>query len=265
MSAPGQADRDRASLLPAQLIDTAEPFFFPGGPTGCLLVHGFTGTPKEMRWLGEDLARRGYSVLGVRLGGHATRPNDLGRARWRDWVASVEDGWQMLRSASQRVVVMGLSMGGALALLHAARFPAAGVVAMSTPYQLPNDWRLPYTRMLSRVKKALAKGEPDWHDRQAQLSHIDYPDYPTRAIAELNDLLGEMRQALPQVIAPALVIHSRDDHSVVPAERHAERILDTLGSGRKELRWISGSGHVITRDAARRQVFDMAAEFLESL
>src|SRR3974377_2317290 len=94
----------------------AEPFFFPGGPTGCLLVHGFTGAPKEMRWLGEYLAGQGHTVLGVRLAAHATRPEDMHRASWQDWVASVEDGWNLLCSAicrtdspePARMFIMGL-------------------------------------------------------------------------------------------------------------------------------------------------------------
>ena len=48
------------------------PFFFAGGDVGCLLVHGFTGTPHEMRFLGERLAAQGYTVSGVCLAGHAT-------------------------------------------------------------------------------------------------------------------------------------------------------------------------------------------------
>ncbi|MBI1854527.1 MAG: carboxylesterase, partial [Chloroflexi bacterium] len=65
-----------------QIIPTAEPFFLPGSKTGCLLIHGFTGAPKEMRWMGEYLADKGYSVLGVRLAGHATRPEDMIRSNW---------------------------------------------------------------------------------------------------------------------------------------------------------------------------------------
>ncbi len=58
-----------------RIISGAEPFFFPAGQTGCLLVHGLTGTPKEMYWMGEYLSAHGITVLGVRLAGHApTRP-----------------------------------------------------------------------------------------------------------------------------------------------------------------------------------------------
>lgn len=59
-----------------QIIPTTEPFFFQGGRTGVLLLHGFTGTPKEVRWMGEDLQKHGYTVLGIRLHGHATHPDE---------------------------------------------------------------------------------------------------------------------------------------------------------------------------------------------
>ena len=78
-------------------MQTAEPFFISGGKTGCLLIHGFTGTPKEMRMLGDFLAAEGYTVLAPRLFGHATAPADMARARWADWVASVEDGMNLLK------------------------------------------------------------------------------------------------------------------------------------------------------------------------
>ena len=71
------------------LIPTAEPFLFPRGPVGVLLIHGFTGTPKEMRWMGEYLANQGFTTLGIRLVGHATDPQDMLRVRWRDWASDV--------------------------------------------------------------------------------------------------------------------------------------------------------------------------------
>ena len=101
-------------------LPNAEPFFYPGGQTGCLLVHGFTGAPHEMHGLGKHLSGAGYSVLGVRLSGHGTDPKDMIRSRWRDWLASVEDGWNLLSGCTERIVVIGLSMGGVLSLTFSA-------------------------------------------------------------------------------------------------------------------------------------------------
>ncbi len=243
----------------SEIIQGAEPFFFPGGRAGCLLVHGFTGAPKEMRWLGEHLAGEGFSVLGVRLFGHATQPADMMRSRWRDWLACVEDGYHLLRGAADRIVIIGLSMGGTLALLFASRHSVAGVVAMSTPYALPPDPRLRFLRLLSLLQPYVAKGPPDWRDPEAEATHISYPEYPTRAIAELQELLAAMRAALPQVRAPTLLINSHGDATV--SETQSASILRELGSPEKEQLWLENSGHVVTRDAEREKVFAAAAAF----
>lgn len=244
------------------LMPTAEPFFFPGGRIGCLLVHGFTGTPKEMLWLGEYLARQGHSVLGVRLAAHATQPEDMPRARWHDWLASVEDGWHILSGITDQIIVLGLSMGGVLALILAARYPVAGIVAMSTPHHLSHDPRLRIIKPLSLLQPFRAKGSPDYFEPEAFSDHICYPVDPTRSYAELSALLVEMRAALPKISAPVQLINSRQDSVVTEQERHMELIYEALGSQDKQMLWIENSSHVITRDAQRQTVFRIAADFI---
>lgn len=245
-----------------KIIPTAEPFFFPGNDTGCLLIHGFTGAPKEMRWLGEYLAEQGFTVLGVRLFGHATRPEDMQRARWQDWVASVEDGYHLLQGCSRRIFLLGLSMGGMLSLYCASYLPVAGVVAMSTPHHLPDDPRLRIIPLLSLVMPFNPKGPDDWHDPSVAADHVCYPVDPTRSYAELNALAGQMQAALPQVKAPTLLIYSQEDQTVRREDRHMELIAAALGSPEIKQLWIENSGHVITCDASRQQVFQAAADFI---
>src|SRR5215211_7952180 len=112
-----------------QIIPTAEPFLFLGKPgkPACLLIHGFTGTPKEMRWMGEFLNQQGYTCLGIRLAGHATNPEDMIRSNWTDWTASVEEGYRLLRGVSDSILLMGLSMGGILSLLMSTQLDVMGV------------------------------------------------------------------------------------------------------------------------------------------
>lgn len=246
-----------------KLIPTAEPFFFPGNSTGCLLVHGFTGTPKEMRPLGEYLHARGYSVLGVRLAGHATRPADMIRMRWEDWLASVEDGWHMLSGCSERIFVIGLSLGGVLALTFASDYPVAGAAALATPHHMPDDPRVRWIKPLSLFQRFVDKGPSDWRDRAAEADHISYPADPTRSLAEVRDLLSLMRQRLPQVTAPVLLVNSKEDRTVRADDRHAEQILAGLGSRTKQVVWVENSCHVITRDAAREKVFLAVQTFIE--
>lgn len=244
------------------LMHSAEPFFFPGGPVGCILVHGFTGTPKEMRWMGEYLASQGHTVLGVRLFAHATKPEDMKRARWADWLASLEDAWYILSGVTEKIFVCGLSMGGILSLLFASRFPVHGVVAMSTPEHLPNDPRLGFIKTLSLFQPFTPKGESHWFDEAAHKDHISYSTDPTRSYAELRDMLKVMRESLPQVTAPTLLINSKNDQTVKPEDHHQELIYQALGSLEKQTLWVENSHHVITRDAARQSVFQAAGDFI---
>ncbi len=248
-----------------QIIPTAEPFFFPGDRTGCLLIHGFTGAPKEMRWMGEYLADKGFSVLGVRLAGHATRPEDMIRANWTDWTVSVEDGYHLLRGAVDRIYLVGLSMGGVLSLLMSTQLDVKGVVAISTPYQLPHDWRLNFTEWLGKIQPYLPKNNlpPDagWFDPEAWKDHVSYPKNPVRSIGELNKLMAAMRAALPQVRVPVLLIHSKDDEYVLP--ENLERVYaELVNAPDKTKLYLTGSGHVVTRDAARYQAFEAAYNFV---
>lgn len=253
-----------------QIIPTAEPFLLLGDAAkpACLLIHGFTGTPKEMRWMGEFLNGHGYTCLGVRLAGHATDPQDMIRSNYTDWTASVEDGYQLLRCLSDRVILVGLSMGGILTLLMATRLDVIGAVAMSTPYKLPDDPRLRHIDLIARtipfVPKSSAAPGADWFDKEAWKDHISYPQNPTRSIGQLNKLLGEMRAALPQLRVPVLLIHSRDDDYVVP--QNMELIFaDLVNASDKTKLDVTGSGHVITRDAARQQVFQYALDFIQRI
>jgi len=250
------------STAPQPLLtpEANRPFLFSGGPVGCLLVHGFTGTPNEMRGLGRHLADEGHTVLGVRLFAHSIEPRDMMRAAWHDWAASVEDGYWMLREAGREVVVLGLSMGGVLALELASRLPLAGVVAMSAPAALPKDWRINFTRPLSLVIPYVGKGPSDWVDSSVAAQHAEYPLYPVRAVSELRQLVAHMYAALPQVTAPTLVIHSRTDGGVAP--ENAEAVFAALGTAQRELLWIERSGHVVTEDIDHMRVWRACADWV---
>ena len=253
-----------------QIIPTAEPFLFLGEPSkpACLLIHGFTGTPKEMRWMGEFLNRQGYTCLGIRLAGHATDPADMIRSNWTDWAASVEDGYSLLQSFTANIFLIGLSMGGVLSLLMSTRLDVKGVVAMSTPYKLPDDPRLRHidwiARMIPYMPKSNEEPGSSWFDKEAWKDHISYPQNPVRSIGQLNQLLGAMRAVLPNVQVPVLMMHSKDDGYVLP-ENIELLYADLANASDKTKLYITESGHVIPRDAARQQAFQFAWEFIQRI
>ena len=252
----------------ASVVPSGEPFLIEAGPFGVLLIHGLTGGPAEMRGMGEYLGRRGYTALGIRLAGHSTQPDDLRRVHRRDWIANAEDGLHILSQGlapatpeGASVFVIGLSLGGVLALNLASRRNLAGVVAMSTPFVLPDaSWRTPCAPLREILEPWLPKGPPDWHDPAAASDHVAYDRCPSHAMIETSRLIDETRELLAAISVPVLLIHSEDD-TVVPPQ-HARRVFEKLGTPDKQLLWIQDSGHVITKDKSRRQVCEAATQFI---
>ena len=200
----------------------AGPFLLPGGRTGCLLIHGFTATPQEMRFLGERLWAHGHSVHAVQLAGHGTSPEDLERCTWRDWDASARAGLERLHRQAPEIVVVGQSLGALLALKLAVDSPAPirGVVLLSPALVLSRRWLRWMTPVLSLLlpflgerRRYVRKPERDVADPGARAVGACYERVPLRGLPQLFGLQRAVRRVLPQVQQPVLVIHSRQDHT----------------------------------------------------
>lgn len=216
--------------------------------------------------MGEHLHRQGHTCLGIRLAGHATQPEDMIRSRWTDWTVSVEDGYQLLCGLTDDIFLVGLSMGGILSLLMSTRLRVKGVIAMSTPSRLPTDYPIWLLEFLSRFIKFSPKTKEapgsGWFDKAVYEDHIAYGENPVRAAAELKKLILAMRVALPKVAVPVLLMHSRDEKYILPD--NMEYIYERLvGTPDKTKLYVTGSGHVLPRDASREQVFQSAVEFIQ--
>ena len=246
------------------IVPGGEPFLFHGGSNGCLLIHGFTASPQEMRFLGESLASEGYTTLGVRLAGHATSLEDMQRTRWRDWLASVEDGYNLLHSICSRVIVIGFSQGGVLALRFCAGTAVDALVTISTPFDLPPNKSLqalrPILRPLSIIVPTIAKGTGGWVDESRAAERVAYDAYPLRSIVELDGLLKDMRTHIKDVTAPLLSIHSRRDDFVPPEDM--ERIQKAVSSQTKRSAWVERSYHLIVCDVDRNLVLEAILKFI---
>lgn len=257
-----------------RLLEGAEPFYFPGNEIGCLVVHGFTATPQEVGWLGQHLHRQGYTVYGPRLAGHGTSTRDMARITWHAWYADVLAGYALLRSRCSGVFVLGLSMGGDLALMLAACEPVDGVIAMSALNRLSLGWWWPLLWLYGAIGGTLSKRLPPpdqdplmqavLAEQRARgekpIGRICYHRRPARSILQLDALLRQMRNRLPFITAPVLLINSLADN-LAPAN-HMQRNFDQIGSRDKQMILLEDSDHVITQDRDRETVFRAAAEFI---
>ena len=129
---PMLAGRHERSMIYNPQLE-GDPFLWEGGPTGVLLIHGYTATTAEVRPLARILHQQGYTVAGPLLPGHHTRPADANRYRWRDWVRAVEESYQQLTAHCQRVIIGGESMGALLALYLASEHPEAAAILAFAP------------------------------------------------------------------------------------------------------------------------------------
>jgi carboxylesterase len=229
----------------------------PGGrDTAVLLFHGLTGTPLEMRSLGEALASDGYTVHIPLLPGRGTRPEDMDRLCWEDWMEAGLRAYDTLAREHRSVVVGGLSAGGTMALDCALRrqpsalllYAAVLEIAHRGAYLAPYFWR---------VVRRWPSPPTDMVEPSDDLRCYD--PAPVRAMCELINGIKRVRGRLREIRAPALVAHSILDR-LVPLSC-AEELASQLGGPVHKL-VIDGSGHAITADARKQQVAAASRTFL---
>lgn len=238
-------------------------FFLEGGPTGVLLIHGYTGSPPEMRWIGDTLHARGCTVSGPLLPGHGTTPEDINRRRWTDWTSHVEQALAELRARCQRVFVGGLSMGSLLTLYLAAQHPdLSGIIAYSPAVWVADP--LIYAVPIGKHFQPLRPKAPgsDLVDPKADLQLWSYTMDPLRATHELLKLMLRVRRLLPRITCPALVIYSTGDSVIHP--QSAARTYQRLRSADKQLITLETSGHCITVDQHWEFVAARTLDFIQS-
>lgn len=240
-----------------------QPFYFPGGPVGCLLIHGFTGSPPEMRPMGEYLAQPGLTVSGPLLAGHGTTHEDLARTIWQDWYASVEAAYDHLCQQCPQVFVAGFSLGSLLALHLAAQHELAGLILLAPALQL-RDWRMRFVPILRYFMKETVKDTDPQHtdltDPEAYKRFWSYDMVPVSAVYQLYRLQKVVREELPNIRIPALVIYSTRDMAIAP--QSGPRVYKGIGSADKELLVLHNSGHGLVVDSECRLVFQKVYEWI---
>ena len=246
------------------LLPGAEPW--SAGPAsagiGVLLCHGFTGSPQSLRPWGEYLAERHpeYAIELPLLPGHGRSWRELAGTGWQDWYGALEEAFLALRARCGRVYLMGLSMGGGLALRLAERHPqdVAGLVLVnpSVTRNKPAEALLP---VLSRVVPSIASIASDI--KKTGVKEVGNDRTPLRAAHSLSRFWGVVAADLPLVTAPLLVLHSTEDHVVHP--RNSALVLARVGSADKKEILLRESYHVATLDHDAPLIFASSAEFVE--
>jgi carboxylesterase len=251
-------------------LEKTAPFELGRGEDACLLLHGFTGSPWDVRPLGEALAARGLYVRAIQLPGHGTTPEALLHVSHRDWLQAAAHALLALRDY-RRTFVAGLSMGALLALRLAADYPervqGLALVAPAVRFQGPKMWllkRLRHAGLLERVKPWVEKTGTDLSDPAALAEAPILPAFPSVRLQDLWTLQDEAMETLPRVRCPALVAVAEQDHVVDPA---GGRLLVRGLTASPQVRYISlkDGFHIIPRDKGGPLLASEVGSFLERL
>lgn len=232
-------------------------------PVGVLVLHGFTSDIATVAAVEPLLKARNLPYRFPILRGHGTRPEDLVGVTSKDWYRDGEDALLELLDECEKVVVMGLSMGGLVALELAARHfdRVAGVITAGAALRFADP--------LSGLSPLLAKLVGFWpspnayHDRECAKANRNYPRFPTESFVSLLRYGNEVLNLLSFVKAPIAILQSRRDQVVAP--RSAEIIRDKVSSKDRRIVWFEKSGHEMFLDLEAEAVVAAVGTHLDAM
>lgn len=231
----------------------------PGAKSAALLVHGFTGSPWEMRLLGEELAAAGVASLAVRLPGHGTSPEDLAKKTWQEWYDSVQQGYKLLARDYSAIYGMGMSTGCLLLLVAARTCPMNGLVLFS-PYLRVLHWLAPYAGGLKWLRPYHVK--PEEENSQGRY----YRRRPVAGVHQINRLIKSVRRQLPHITCPVLAFNGEGDQTV-DIDSGRQLIAGMASKIKDYRRYGSNVPHVLTREdnPCRAEMFARTLAFIQKL
>ena len=219
------------------------------GTTGLLLIHGFSSTPASVRQLALAATEQGYSVAAPALAGFATQYQDLKQTSWQDWLSSVAGPLQQLKTHCHKIIVLGQSLGGCIALQLAHQNPdIINQLILLSPAVYPP----PQLKGVKPISMALKlAGIKYWSTLGGDIKkrgsrEIVYTKMPLNAYTELLSCMQSTQTILNEIAIPTTIFASHHDH-VVPTKSF-QQVLDQLGSIDKSLVWLDNSFHVLTQD-----------------
>lgn len=217
------------------------------GRASVLCLHGLTGTPYEMRPIAEEFVRRGIRCVGPVMAGHGKTAVELRQTPYFAWIDLARDLLSKLRGESERVFVVGLSMGGLVTLALGAENRADAVAVLGTPLRFTGRVRrfVPLAKNIYRYMKKTT-GDIDIQDEEARARHPGLDAIPLGSAHEVMKLQSMLRVRLSNITAPIFVGHGALDKTANP--RDARAIFAAVNSDERMLHICERSGHVVSVD-----------------
>ncbi|MFB9860393.1 alpha/beta hydrolase [Salinicoccus siamensis] len=242
-------------------IQLPEPFFFEEGEKAVLLLHGFTGNSSDVRQLGRYLQKHGITSYAPHYEGHAEPPENLLESSPHIWWKQVTEAYDFLVSKGyDKIFVAGLSLGGVYALKLATVRDVVGVATICSPMYL-KDRETMYEGVLEYAR-GFKKMEGKTHE---EIENEMEAFRPTGMLDEVRDVIQAVRDHLPDVYAPLFVAQSEQDEMINPDSANIIFNETSTESDEKKLEWYPESGHVLTIDKEKQQLFEDMHAFMDQL
>jgi carboxylesterase len=250
------------------------------GSTGCLMLHGFMGSPTSSRPLAGYLAERGIYVHCPLLPGHGELPNKLRNIPYQSWIKEAEEGLAFLRQRCDDIFLMGHSMGTVLSAYLISKNPdIRGIIMLAPLYDVPSrairlipflrpivPWFYPLQlkKLHQLVHERLHDFDPDLdlNDPAVQARLPEMTRVPTSGIDEMRKMADIGRKLWPQTHLPALIFQGGRDVAVSPG--NAQYIYDLLPDEDKKLHFFPKAGHELMRpfEPVHAEVWPAIHEFI---
>jgi carboxylesterase len=231
-------------------------------PLGVLILHGFTASRATVEAIVPRAEALGLPWRLPRLRGHWTTPADLAGVTYDDMLADAEAALTELRGEAGHVIMVGLSVGGVLALDLALRQPAAvdSLVVLAPALRYVNPLAR-FAPLVARLMKT-AKNEPALAFADSSLASraANYTTFPSSTFVSIERAGRRVEAALPRITTPMLIVGARSDRVVRPEV--AQIVHDRVGSTQKQLVWFERSGHEMLLDCEADAIADRVGLFL---
>ena len=195
----------------------------PEPEAACLVIHGYGGSPFEVEGLARALETAGFATSVPTLPGHADGYEGFGDVHFPDWLAHVEKELADMQKQFARVMILGFSMGGVLALNLACRYQVAGVVSLAAPLYVCTLFPWPLVNLqfyvnsgISLIGRFMATApSKEAEDGENSRDIAPWKGYRGplhfRQLRSMREGCAATRTMLPRLTAPILVMNDVRD------------------------------------------------------